>query len=79
MTEDGLDPLRRSLLASVRKGTRIGELRLPVGDGKLLAQIYRKAEVIGQSTSNGEIVLRARLPEPLAARLARAGVKITPA
>lgn len=78
MTEAGLDPLRRALLATARKGTTLEELRLPVGDGKLLAQIYREADVIGQTTSNGEIVLRARLPESVAARLTKAGVKISP-
>jgi len=77
LTEDGLDPLRRALLATARKGTTLEELRLPVGDGKLLAQIYREADVIGQTTSNGEIVLRARLPESVAARLTKAGVRIS--
>jgi GTP-binding protein HflX len=77
VTEHGLEPLRRALMAAARKGTTIAELRLPVGDGKLLAQIYREADVIGQATNNGETVLRARLPESVAARLTRAGVKIT--
>jgi GTP-binding protein HflX len=77
MTEAGLDPLRRALMATARKGTTLEELRLPVGDGKLLAQIYREADVIGQTTSNGEIVLRARLPESVAARLTKAGVRIS--
>lgn len=77
LTEAGLDPLRRALVATARKGTTLEELRLPVGDGKLLAQIYREADVIGQTTSNGEIVLRARIPESVAARLTKAGVRIS--
>ena len=77
MTDHGIDPLRRALMLEARKGTTVAELRLPVGDGKLLAQIHREADVIGQSTNDGEIVLRARIPEAVAARLTKAGVKIT--
>jgi GTP-binding protein HflX len=79
LAKDGLDPLRRALMVAARKGTTLAELRLPIGDGKLLAQIYREADVIGQRTNDGETVLRARLPQSVAARLATAGVKITPA
>jgi hypothetical protein len=71
--------LRRALLASARKGTELAELRLPLGDGKLLAQVYREADVIGQVTANGEIVVRARIPVSVASRLTKAGVKVTPA
>ena len=77
VTEGGLDPLRRALMVAARKGTALAELRVPIEDGKLLAQIYREADVIGQTTNDGETVVRARLPEGVAARLATAGVKIT--
>jgi len=64
-------------MLEARKGTTVAELRLPVGDGKLLAQIHREADVISQSTNDGETVLRARIPESVAARLTKAGVKIS--
>ena len=77
VTSGGLEPLRRALQVAAREGTAIAELRLSSGDGKLLAQIYREADVLGQTTSDGVTVLKARLPQPVAARLAKAGVKIT--
>ena len=60
ITEGGLEPLRRGLLAAAREGTEIAEIRLPAEDGKLLAEIYRTGNVLSQRTDDGQIVLRAR-------------------
>ena len=76
--EDGVGPLRRALIAATRKATILVELRVPSSDGKLLAQVYREASVFDSTTKNGQTVLRARLPEGAAARLAHAGVKVIP-
>jgi GTP-binding protein HflX len=77
LTEGGLDPLRRALLVAARKGTQIAEVRLPAGDGKLLAEIYRTGNVLSQRTENGQLVLRARLDKNVAGRLARAGASVS--
>lgn len=73
ITEDGLDPLRRSLLASARIRRPLTEIRLPLSDGKLLAEIHREAEVLEQRHEAEELVLIARLEESLANKLRRAG------
>jgi len=77
MTEEGLEPLRRSLLASVRKNTELVEIRLPASDGKLLAEIYRDANVLNQRTHDGQLVISARLDEAQRARLKRAGATVS--
>ena len=76
MTEDGLDPLRRALLAAARKGTEVAEIWLSASDGKLLAEIYREAKVISQRTQDGQLVLSARVDKSLVGRLKRAGATI---
>ena len=47
-----------------------------IADGKLLAEIYRTGNVLSQRTDDGQIVLRARVDEQLAGRLARSGAII---
>src|SRR5205814_1781344 len=77
LTEGGLDPLRRALLAEARKGTELAEIWLPVSDGKLLAEIYRDAKVISQRTANGQLVLNARLDKSVVGRLKGTGVRVS--
>ncbi len=79
VTDEGLDPLRRSLLAHARLRTPVSEIRLPLSDGKLLAEIHREAEVLEQKHVGEEIVITARLEEALAGKLRRAGAGVTPA
>ena len=76
ITEGGLDPLRQALLVAARKGTKVAEIRLRAEDGKLLAEIYRTGSVLSQRTDDGEVVLRARVDDQLAGRLARAGATV---
>jgi GTP-binding protein HflX len=73
---DGLEPLRRSLLAAVRLRKPVTVVRLPVTAGKLLAEIHREAEVIDQTAEGEEMVLRARMDAALAGRLRRAGAEV---
>ncbi|MGI8401516.1 MAG: GTPase HflX, partial [Gemmatimonadaceae bacterium] len=76
LANDGLEPLKRALLTAVRQGTQIAEIRIPAQDGKLLAEIYRTGSVLSQRTDDGEIVLRARVDEQLAARITRSGATV---
>jgi GTP-binding protein HflX len=76
LAEGGLEPLRRALLTLARKGTEIAEIRIAAEDGKLLAEIYRGANVLSQRTDDGQVVLRARIDEQLAGRLTRSGATI---
>ena len=77
LTEGGLEPLRRALLLTARKGTEIAEIWLPASDGKLLAEIYRDANVISQRTQDGQLILSARIDQSIAGRLKRAGAKVS--
>ncbi len=73
---DGLEPLRRALLKAARAGTRIAEIRIPISNGKLLAEIYRAADVIEQRNDDDDIVVTARLSGSEAGRLASSGAVI---
>ncbi|MDQ3673071.1 MAG: GTPase HflX [Gemmatimonadota bacterium] len=72
----GLEPLRRALLAAVREGTRIAEIRFSSSDGRLLAQVHREGDVLDQRTEDGELILSARIPEGLASRLRKSGATV---
>lgn len=73
VSADGLEPLRRSLLGYLRAQRPISEIRLPAGEGKLLAEIHREGEVIEQSHDSDELVLKARVGPELAGKLRRQG------
>jgi GTP-binding protein HflX len=75
--EDGLEPLTRALLAHARARRPLSEIRLPLHDGKLLAEIHREAEVLEQRHEGEELVVTARVEESLAGKLRRAGAGIT--
>jgi GTP-binding protein HflX len=75
--DGGLEPLRRALMAEARKGTEVAEIRLPGTDGKLLAEIYRDADVISRQSEDGQLVLRARLDDRVAERLRRGGATVS--
>jgi GTP-binding protein HflX len=79
VTPDGLEPLKRALLSSARRRRPLTEIRLPLSDGKLLAEIHREAEVLEQKHEGDELVITARVDGPLAGRLrAGAGVRVRP-
>jgi GTP-binding protein HflX len=78
MTEDGLEPLRRALLGRLHELRPVMELRLPAGEGKLLAEIHRSGHVLDQRSSGAEMVIRARLDASLEAKLRRLGTSMVP-
>jgi GTP-binding protein HflX len=73
VTAGGLDPLKRAMLSALRERRPITEVRLPMTDGKMLAEIHREAEVLDQRHEGGEIVIQARMHSALAGRLRSAG------
>ena len=77
LADDGLEPLRRALLGRLREDRPITEIRLPVSDGRLLAEIHRSTEVVDTRSEGEELIVRARLDEALAGRLRRAGAGIS--
>jgi GTP-binding protein HflX len=73
---DGLEPLRDALRQVVRAHRPVLELRIPVSDGRLLAEVHRNGEVLEQHHEGEEMVLRARVDAPTLGRLRRAGVRV---
>ena len=76
---DGLEPLRRALLAAERKERPLSQVRLPLSDGKLLAELHRNGEVIEQRAEGDEWVVTARVDVATAGRLARLGAVVSSA
>ena len=76
-TPDGLEPLRRALLARLKQQRPLVEVRVPAADGRLLAELHREGEVLDQHAEDGVVVVRARLDDILAGRLRRAGADVT--
>jgi GTP-binding protein HflX len=74
---DGLEPLRRALLAQLRRARPIAEIRIPAGNGKLLAEVHRAGEVIEERVDGLDMVLRARIDEATAGRLRSAGAGVS--
>jgi GTP-binding protein HflX len=77
ITDGGLEPLRRALLAKTRALRPIMAIRLGAGEGRLLAEIHRLGEVIDQTTDGADLVLHARVDDALAGRLRRAGAEVS--
>ncbi|HJP59715.1 MAG TPA: GTPase HflX [Gemmatimonadaceae bacterium] len=76
LTEGGLEPLRRALLAVRREATQVSEIRFSSSDGRLLAQLHREGNVLAQKIEDGQLVVTARLGRELAEKLRRAGAAI---
>jgi GTP-binding protein HflX len=66
---DGLEPLRRALVTARRELRPTTVLRVPLGDGKLLAELHRSGEVISQEAEGSEWVITARLDQAMLGRL----------
>jgi GTP-binding protein HflX len=74
--DSGLDPLREMLRDQVRQHRPVAELRIPVADGRLLADVHRSGEVLEQYHEGEEMVVRARVDEMTLGRLRRAGALV---
>ena len=77
LAEGGLEPLMRSLVARVRTMRPISEVRIPAGDGRLLAELHREGEVIDQHNEDSVLVLHVRATEALIGRLKRSGATVS--
>ena len=72
----GADELRSALRVSAQALRPVAEIRVPVGDGKLLAALHRDAEVISQAQTDGVVVVTARVEARLLGKLRRDGVEV---
>ncbi len=73
----GLDPLRARLLEGMRTARPLLRVRLPLADGRLLAELHRTAEVVAQRHEDEALILDVRCDERAIGRLRRAGAGIT--
>lgn len=76
VSEDGLEPLRRSLLAALRRHRPVLELRIPLSDGRMLAELHRTGEVLEQRSEGDEWVVTARMDDATVGRLKRQGATV---
>ncbi len=77
VAEHGLEPLLRSLTTRVRTMRPVSEVRIPAGDGRLLAELHREGEVIDQRSEDAELVLHVRATDALIGRLKRGGATVS--
>lgn len=69
----GLDEIRRAISAFVESREETVDLLVPVGDGKTIALIHERGEVLSQQGGEEYLEMRVRLARPEAARLRKLG------
>jgi hypothetical protein len=72
----GVEGLKAVLRTSAQALRPVAQIRVPVGDGRLLAELHRDGEVLSQSQSDGVVVVTARVEARLLGRLRRDGVEV---
>lgn len=78
LAPDGLVPLREALLKASLSTRPVVAFRVPISDGKLLAQVYRETEVLDRRTDDGHHVLQVRAEPGAVGRLVAAGAVTAP-
>ncbi len=74
--QSGVAALRHALRTSAQALRPVAQIRVPVQDGKLLAQLHRDAEVIEQTQTDGVVVVKARIEARLLGKLRQDGVEV---
>ena len=77
LSDEEIEPLRRALIHAASDRRSLSEIRLPLSDGALLSELHRGGEVVDQRVDGDELVLRARIPAEVAARLEHGGASVT--
>src|SRR6185436_1016806 len=63
VAKHGLDTLQSTLRTAIRNERPLYEIRIPVGNGKMLSDVHRDGEVVEQHHEDDMMVVRARLDE----------------
>jgi GTP-binding protein HflX len=71
VTGEGLDKLSAMVLKEVESRWDVGVAEFPASNGKLLARLSYRGDVISRSYSDGNVKLRVKLPVREAARLGK--------
>lgn len=70
----GLDEVTRAICAFVESGEEVLDLTVPVSDGRTIALLYERGEVLSRREHEDHLELRVRLPVPEASRLRKLGL-----
>ena len=77
VTDGGLEPLKRALLARARAARPLVDVRVSASAGRVLAELHRTGEVVEERVDGDEMVVRARLDAALVGRLRSEGTLVT--
>jgi len=72
----GVEELRAVLRTSAQALRPLAQIRVPVGDGKLLAALHRDSEVMAEIQVDGVVEVTARVEAWLLGKLRREGVEV---
>ena len=75
-TSGGVEGLRSVLRTSAQALRPIARIRVPVGDGKLLAALHRDSEVLDETQVDGVVEVTARVQAWMLGKLRRDGVGV---
>jgi 50S ribosomal subunit-associated GTPase HflX len=73
---EGVEELRVVLRTSAQALRPVAQIRVPVGDGKLLASLHRESEVLAEAHVDGVVQVTARVEAWLLGKLRREGVEV---
>ena len=72
----GVAALRDALRTSAQALRPVAQIRVPLGDGKLLASLHRDSEVLEQTQTDGVVLVTARIEARLLGKLRQDGVEV---
>src|SRR5437867_3384236 len=72
----GVEELRAVLRTSAQALRPVAQIRLPVGDGRLLAALHRDSEVMAVAQVDGVVEVTARVEAWLLGKLRREGIEV---
>jgi GTPase len=72
----GVDELRSVLRTSAQALRPVARIRVPLGDGKLLAALHRESEVLHEAQVDGVVEVTARVQAWLLGKLRREGITV---
>jgi GTP-binding protein HflX len=75
-TEGGLESLKRALLRRLRAERRVVHLRVPLTDGRLMAELHRNGDVLSQHPEGDEMIISVRLSSEAIGRLGARAVSV---
>lgn len=76
LEKGGLESLQENIRTTMRNTRPLYEIRVPVANGKMLAEVHRDGEVIDQRNDGDVMVVRARLDERAIGKLRHSGARV---